>query len=98
MKRPTKMCIRDSIFGDATSQAEIELVLATTTALKKICPNNQFEVRINDRKILRAMACLLYTSGKEGRSRHSLVHRHPGLEDEKCPEYHQCGVKQRKGW
>ena len=44
------------IFGDATSQAEIELVLATTTALKKICPNNQFEVRINNRKILRAMA------------------------------------------
>ena len=44
------------IFGDATSQAEIELVLATTTALKKICPNNQFEVRINDRKILRALA------------------------------------------
>lgn len=44
------------IFGDATSQAEIELVLATTTALKKICPNNQFEVRINGRKILRAMA------------------------------------------
>ena len=44
------------IFGDATSQAEIELVLATTTALKKICPNNQFEVRINYRKILRAMA------------------------------------------
>ena len=44
------------IFGDDTSQAEIELVLATTTALKKICPNNQFEVRINDRKILRAMA------------------------------------------
>ena len=44
------------IFGDATSQAEIELVLATTTALKKIGPNNQFEVRINDRKILRAMA------------------------------------------
>lgn len=44
------------IFGDATNQAEIELVLATTTALKKICPNNQFEVRINDRKILRAMA------------------------------------------
>ena len=44
------------IFGDTTSQAEIELVLATTTALKKICPNNQLEVRINDRKILRAMA------------------------------------------
>ena len=60
--RPQKCSYRQivqcdiDIFGDATSQAEIELVLATTTALKKICPNNQFEVRINDRKILRAMA------------------------------------------
>lgn len=44
------------ILGDGTNQAEIELVLATTTALSKICPNNKFEVRINDRKILRAMA------------------------------------------
>ncbi len=44
------------ILGDATNQAEIELILATTTALAKICPNNSFEVRVNDRKILRAMA------------------------------------------
>ncbi|MBQ7795542.1 MAG: histidine--tRNA ligase [Lachnospiraceae bacterium] len=44
------------ILGDATNQAEIELILATTTALSKICPNNKFEVRVNDRKILRAMA------------------------------------------
>lgn len=44
------------ILGDATNQAEIELILATTTALSKICPDNKFEVRINDRKILRAMA------------------------------------------
>ena len=44
------------ILGDATNQAEIELILATTTALKKICPDNQFEVRVNDRKLLRAMA------------------------------------------
>lgn len=44
------------ILGDATNQAEIELILATTTALAKICPNNGFEVRINERKILRAMA------------------------------------------
>lgn len=44
------------ILGDATNQAEIELILATATALKKICPNNEFEVRVNDRKILRAMA------------------------------------------
>ena len=44
------------ILGDATNQAEIELILATTTALSKICPDNKFEVRVNDRKILRAMA------------------------------------------
>lgn len=44
------------ILGDATNQAEIELILATTTALSKICPDHKFEVRINDRKILRAMA------------------------------------------
>ena len=44
------------ILGDATNQAEIELILATTTALTKICPDNSFEVRVNDRKLLRAMA------------------------------------------
>ena len=44
------------ILGDATNQAEIELILATTTALSRICPNNGFEVRINDRQILKAMA------------------------------------------
>ncbi len=44
------------ILGDPTNQAEIELILATTTALSKICPNNKFEVRVNDRKILGAMA------------------------------------------
>lgn len=44
------------ILGDATSLAEIELVLATTTALGKICPDNAFTVRINDREILKGMA------------------------------------------
>lgn len=44
------------ILGDATSLAEIELILATTTALGKICPKNSFTVRINDRGILRGMA------------------------------------------
>jgi histidyl-tRNA synthetase len=44
------------ILGDATSLAEIELILATTTALKKICPDNAFTVRINDRGILKGMA------------------------------------------
>ena len=44
------------ILGDATSLAEIELILATTTALGKICPDNAFTVRINDREILRGMA------------------------------------------
>ena len=44
------------ILGDATSLAEIELILATTTALGRICPDNAFTVRINDRGILKGMA------------------------------------------
>lgn len=44
------------ILGDATSLAEIELILATTTALGRICPDNGFTVRINDREILKGMA------------------------------------------
>ncbi len=44
------------ILGDASPMAEIELILATTTALGKICPDNRFEVRINDRNLLRGMA------------------------------------------
>ena len=43
------------ILGDATNLAEIELILATTTALGKICPDNGFTVRINDRGILFGM-------------------------------------------
>ncbi len=44
------------ILGDATCMAEIELILATTTALGKICKDERFTVRINDRAILKAMA------------------------------------------
>ena len=44
------------ILGDPTSLAEIELILATTTALGRICPKNAFTVRINDRGILKGMA------------------------------------------
>ena len=44
------------ILGDPSSMAEIELILATTTALGKICPDNGFTVRINDREILKGMA------------------------------------------
>ncbi len=44
------------ILGDASSMAEIELILATATALGRICPDNRFEVRVNDRNILRGMA------------------------------------------
>lgn len=44
------------ILGDESSMAEIELILATTTALGRICPNNGFTVRINDREILKGMA------------------------------------------
>ncbi len=44
------------ILGDPTNMAEIELILATTTALGKICPDKKFTVRVNDRGILRGMA------------------------------------------
>ena len=43
------------ILGDASNLAEIELILATTTTLGRIGFRN-FEVRINDRRILRALA------------------------------------------
>ncbi len=44
------------ILGDPSNMAEIELILATTTALGRICPKNAFTVRINDRGILKGMA------------------------------------------
>ena len=43
------------ILGEPTNMAEIELILATTTTLGKIGFKN-FEIRINDRRLLRAMA------------------------------------------
>lgn len=44
------------ILGEAGNMAEIELILATTKALSLICPGKKFEVRINDRRILKGMA------------------------------------------
>ncbi len=43
------------IFGEATNMAEIELILATTTTLGRIGFKN-FEIRINERRLLKAMA------------------------------------------
>jgi histidyl-tRNA synthetase len=43
------------ILGEGTNLAEIELILATTTLLGKL-DFNQFTIRINDRRILKAMA------------------------------------------
>ncbi len=43
------------IFGEASNLAEIELILATTTTLTKLGFKN-FQIRINDRQILKAMA------------------------------------------
>ena len=43
------------ILGDASNLAEIELITATTTCLGKLGFKN-FEIRINDRRILKAMA------------------------------------------
>ena len=43
------------ILGEESNLAEIELITATTTTLGKLCFKN-FEIRINDRRILKAMA------------------------------------------
>ena len=43
------------IFGESSNLAEIELILATTTTLVKLGFRG-FEIRINDRRILKAMA------------------------------------------
>ena len=43
------------ILGEPSNLAEIELILATTTTLGKLGFKN-FKVRLNDRRILRAMA------------------------------------------
>lgn len=43
------------ILGEASNLAEIELILATTTTLGKLGFQN-FQIRINDRRILKAMA------------------------------------------
>lgn len=44
------------ILGEASNLAEIELILATTKALSEIARGKHFTVRINDRRILMAMA------------------------------------------
>lgn len=44
------------ILGEASNLAEIELILATTKALGEITKGKKFTVRINDRRILLAMA------------------------------------------
>ena len=43
------------ILGEESNLAEIELILATTTTLGKLGFKN-FQIRINDRRLLKAMA------------------------------------------
>ena len=54
------------ILGEPTYLAEIELVLATTTLLGKLDFHN-FTIRINDRKILKAMSPVQRFSGRKFR-------------------------------
>lgn len=44
------------VLGDPTNLAEIEEILALTAALKRICPDKSYTVRVNDRAILKGMA------------------------------------------
>lgn len=53
--RQFRQCDID-VLGDGTYLVEIESILAITEALKKICSNNAFTVRVNDRAILKGMA------------------------------------------
>ncbi len=50
------------ILGDKTNMAEINLLIATSTVLKKLKLDN-FKIKINDRRILKAMA--LYAGFKD---------------------------------
>ena len=67
-ERPQKGRFREfmqcdiDVFGEKTNLAEIELINATTTLLKKIGLKN-FKIKINDRRILTAMA--LYVGFQE---------------------------------
>lgn len=54
------------VLGDGTNLVEIELILAITTALSRICTGKEFTVRVNDRAILKAMAD--YSGFPEGES------------------------------
>jgi len=61
--RQFKQCDID-ILGDASNLAEIELITATTTCLGKLGFKN-FEIHINERRILKAMAA--YSGFEEAR-------------------------------
>ena len=54
------------ILGEESNLAEIELILAIAKTLKKLVPTNYFLVRVNDRKILRAMVAFAgFPAGQE---------------------------------
>ncbi|WP_455140762.1 histidine--tRNA ligase [Stomatobaculum longum] len=54
------------ILGEESNLAEIELILAIAKTLKKLVPENDFLVRVNDRKILRAMVAFAgFPAGRE---------------------------------
>ena len=54
------------ILGEESNLAEIELILAIAKTLKKLVPENDFLVRVNDRKILRAMVAFAgFPAGQE---------------------------------
>ena len=54
------------ILGEESNLAEIELILAIAKTLKKLVPENDFLVRVNDRKILRAMVTFAgFPAGQE---------------------------------
>lgn len=59
------------IIGEDGYMAEVELISATSEALSKICPDQSFSVRINDRRILKAM--IEYSGIEEDKADKALI-------------------------
>ena len=59
------------IIGEAGELAEIELILAAAEALSRICPQNKFCIRLNNREILKAMSA--YSGFEEAKTQEAFI-------------------------
>lgn len=59
------------IIGEAGELAEIELILAAAEVLSRICPQNKFCIRLNNREILKAMSA--YSGFEEAKTQEAFI-------------------------